>query len=50
MRKIRFFIALWAGKLLLFIFKRIGRERDDKPGMASMRLCEDFLAQVASNL
>lgn len=47
MRKIRFFIALWAGKLLLFIFKRIGRERDDKPGMASMRLCEDFLAQVA---
>ncbi len=47
MRKIRFFIALWAGKLLLFVFKRIGRERDDKPGMASMRLCEDFLAQVA---
>lgn len=47
MRKIRFFIALWAGKLLLFIFKRIGRTRDDKPGMASMRLCEDFLAQVA---
>lgn len=47
MRKIRFFIALWAGKLLLFVFKRIGRTRDDKPGMASMRLCEDFLAQVA---
>lgn len=47
MRRIRFFIALWAGKILLFIFKRIGRTRDDKPGMASMRLCEDFLAQVA---
>ncbi len=47
MKKIRFFIALWAGKLLLFIFKRTGRVRDDKPGMASMRLCEDFLAQVA---
>ena len=47
MRKLRFFIALWAGKLLLFVFKRIGRVRDDKPGMASMRLCEDFLEQVA---
>lgn len=47
MKKIRFFIALWAGKLLLFIFKRIGRVRDDKPGMASMRLCEDFLDRVA---
>ena len=47
MKKIRFFLALWAGKLLLFVWKRIGRERDDKPGMASMRLCEDFLELVA---
>lgn len=47
MRKIRFFIALWAGKFFLFIWKLIGRERDDKPGMASIRLCEDFLEQVA---
>lgn len=31
----------------MFIWKRIGRERDDKPGMASMRICEDFLEQVA---
>lgn len=47
MRKIRFLIALWAGKFFLFIFKKTGRVRDDRPGMASMRLCEDFLAQVA---
>ena len=47
MKKIRFFIALWAGKLLLFIWKRIGRAQDDKPGMASMRLCDDFLEYVA---
>lgn len=46
MNKIRFFIALWAGKLLLFVWKRIGRERDDKPGMASVRLCENFLEQI----
>lgn len=47
MKKIRFLMALWAGKLLLFVWKRIGRERDDKPGMASMRLCDDFLEMVA---
>ena len=47
MKKIRFFIALWAGKFLLFIWKRIGRVQDDKPGMASMRLCDDFLELVA---
>lgn len=47
MRKIRFLLALWAGKFLLFIWKKTGRERDDRPGMAAMRLCEDFLEQVA---
>lgn len=47
MRKLRFFIALWAGKFFLFIFKKTGRVRDDRPGMASMRLCEDFLEHVA---
>lgn len=47
MKKIGFYIALWAGKLLLFIWKLRGREQDDKPGMGSMRLCADFLKYVA---
>lgn len=41
--RVMFFPALWAGKLFLFIYKRTGRVRDDKPGMASMLLCSDFL-------
>ncbi len=47
MTKIRFWIALWAGKFFLWLYKRTGRTRDDKPGMASMKLCDDFLKYVA---
>ncbi len=47
MKTLRFYIALWAGKLCLWLWKITGNEQDDRPGMASMRLCEDFLARVA---
>lgn len=46
MNTLRFWIALWAGKLCLWLWRITGNERDDRPGMASMRLCEDFLARV----
>ena len=47
MRKIRFIIALWAGKFFLWLYKHTGHTRNDKPGMASMRLCDYFLRDVA---
>lgn len=46
MNILRFWIALWAGKFFLWLWKITGNERDDRPGMASVRLCEDFLARV----
>ncbi len=47
MKKLRFLIALWAGKFFLWLWKITGNVQDDRPGMASMRLCESFLEQVA---
>ncbi len=47
MKTLRFLMALWAGKLCLWLWKITGNERDDRPGAASMKLCKDFLARVA---
>ena len=47
MRKIRFITSLWAGKFFLWLYKHTGHTRNDKPGMASMRLCDYFLRDVA---
>lgn len=47
MKKIQFWIALWAGKLFLWWYKKTGHTRNDRPGMVSMRLCFDFLEYVA---
>lgn len=47
MRKLQFWIALWAGKLFLWWYKRTGHVRNDRPGMVSMRLCGEFLKYVA---
>lgn len=47
MDRILFFPALWAGKLLLFLYRHTGHERNDKPGMAALRLCGDFLQYAA---
>ncbi len=47
MKKIQFFIALWAGKLFLWWYKKTGHTQNDRPGMVSMRLCFDFLKYVA---
>ncbi len=47
MNKLRFWIGLWGGKTFLFLWKLFHAERDDRPGMVSVRICEDFLARVA---
>ncbi len=47
MNKIRFWLGLWGGKAFLALWKLFHAERDDRPGMVSVRLCEDFLARVA---
>ncbi len=47
MSRILFYPALWAGKFFLWWYRRRGRNRNDKPGMASMRLCSRFLEYVA---
>ena len=47
MKKIRFFLSLWAGKLVLWYYIRKGRVNDDRPGMRSMRLFFDFVRYVA---
>ena len=47
MNKIRFFLSLWAGKLVLWYYIRKGRVNDDRPGMRSMRLFFDFVKYVA---
>ncbi|MBO6157921.1 MAG: DUF1727 domain-containing protein [Firmicutes bacterium] len=44
--KLRFYIALWAGKLAMFILKLMGRELDDRPGILMYRICPDFLKYV----
>ena len=47
MKKIRFFISLWAGKLVLWYYMKKGRVNDDRPGMRSMRLFFEFVKYVA---
>lgn len=46
-RHIRFWVSLWGGKFFLFIYKHIGQTRNDKPGMAAVKLYGDFLRYVA---
>lgn len=47
MNKLKFWIGLWGGKTFLFLWKLFHAERDDRPGMVSVRICEDFLSRVA---
>lgn len=46
MERIKFIIALWAGKFFTWLFKHIGREKDDRPGMLSLKICLKFLTYV----
>ena len=44
---IRFFIALWISKVVMFIFKLTGSERNDWPGLLAYKLCPDFLKYIS---
>ena len=44
---IRFFIALWISKVVMFIFKLKGSERNDWPGLLAYKLCPDFLKYIS---
>ncbi len=46
MKKIKFFLGLWASKFLLFIYKLRGKERSDRPGLLAYRFCNDFISRV----
>lgn len=41
--KIRFYIALWASKFHIFCLKLINQQKDDKPGILALKICDDFL-------
>lgn len=43
---LRFFVALWAAKLVMFINKLRGNLRDDWPGLLAFKLCPRFLEYI----
>ncbi len=46
MRKIRYFIALYAAKAAQNLLKLLGRNATFFPGKVAIRLCKDFLAHI----
>ena len=46
MKKIRYFIALWAAKLSLLAMKLLGRNATFLPGKIAVKLCSDFLKHI----
>lgn len=46
MKKIKFFVALWAAKLYLFISKVLGKSRDDRAGLLAYRFDKNFLKHL----
>ena len=43
---LRFFITLWISKFAMWVFKLMGNERDDMPGLLAFKLCPDFLRYI----
>lgn len=42
----KFYLALWSSKTLLFILKLLKKERDDKPGLLAYRICKNFNEKI----
>ena len=42
----RCYIALWISKIVAFIFKKRGNERDDWPGLLAYKICPQFLKYI----
>lgn len=46
MKKIQFYIALYAAKITLFLLKLLGRNASCLPGKVAIALCKDFLKYI----
>lgn len=46
MNRIRFFIAFYAGKLMIIFLKIIGKNATVYPGKIAIKICPDFLGQI----
>ena len=46
MKKIQFFVALYAAKLAQSLMKLLGRNATYLPGMIATKLCRDFLRHL----
>ncbi|MDR3278642.1 MAG: Mur ligase family protein, partial [Oscillospiraceae bacterium] len=46
MGKLRFFLALWAGKCAYYALRALGRRATYLPGKIAARLCPDLLARI----
>lgn len=42
----RFYIALWASKLLMFLYKLKGDTKNDLPGLLASKICPNFLKLI----
>ena len=42
----RFYFALWVSKLVAFIYKLKGDEKNDRPGRLAFKLCPNFLSHI----
>ena len=43
---LRFFIALWASKFAMWVYKLQGRERSDRPGLLAYKICPNFFKYI----
>ena len=46
MKKLRFYFALWGGKFYVFLLKLFKKEKNDRPGVAALKVCPDFLSLI----
>lgn len=44
--KIKFYLALWLGKIYLFFLKLLKQEKDDKPGLLCLKIDNNFLDEI----
>ena len=42
----RFYIALWASKLMMAVYKIMGDTKNDLPGLLASKICPDFLKLI----
>lgn len=42
----RFFIALWASKLMMTVYRIMGDTKNDLPGLLASKICPDFLKLI----